>query len=285
MSVGAVAPIGGGGGVDGPLLAAGAPFDQGLAQGLRFRAQIERVVLERRARAGGLGWIDARRAASRGAARKMLCHVLQQHERLQGIADGARVGLAALEAFEMTSRVCGVGSLGIDGTLEARLDVHPDLGPELFLRESRPDAVGFASVELAHALWTGCLAGINARGVAVVVVDDAGTSEISLRTLAQDLLLRADGRETGLAHLALRARYAGGTGVLLVGDETGASQVRIRAGQAEVDRLPARMAGSAVLQSTVELRFAERELSWLRPDGVRQSARLGESPPGGAAPA
>lgn len=197
----------------------GAPFDQGLAQGLCHRDDIVRATRSLRRRYGPLAWYGARRRAHAAAGRSLQRFLPQMHERLRGIAAGARVSPEALELYADMSRVQGVASVA-GSRLEARLDLSPELVALLGLRRSAPDAVGFATVELTAAPLAGCLACVNEEGVAVAVVEERGGGP-SMRCYAQDLGLRVQSAETAITHLRLRAQYAGGSGVLVLVEAAG----------------------------------------------------------------
>lgn len=238
----------------------GAPFDQGVAQGVAGRAAI-RLTLEGMRRR--LGWVGLREACgevSRSSGLTQRRHLLHQHERLLGIAAGAGVAAEELGVLDEMIRVSGTGSV-CGGELEIRLDLPPDLNGLLCVRRSAADAVGLPSIELSSALWPGCLAGINACGIGVVVIDDRNSGEVSLRALAQDLMLRAEGLASGLSHLRLRAAYSGGTGRLLVADAAGrAHEISLHAG-AFVDH-PLCPRSVPVSRSTVGIDLQQRTLTW-----------------------
>ena len=239
--------------------AAGAPFDQGIAQGVSLGREIKALRRQLRGRFGPLAWYGACRRAHLGAAKPMQRFLPQLHERLRGIALGARIAVRALELHDSVERFAAVGSL--DGKLlKGRFD--PALAAQLFVRRSRPDAVGFASVEITAPGSAGCLAGINEQGVAVLVVDELSSHGPSMRCYAQDLILRAPNTEAGVRHFRLRARYAGGDGALLVADAAGrAYRLELRGGELRERLLPpapAPAGGSTVTIDTAEraLRFA-----------------------------
>ncbi len=242
-----------------PHEAAGAPFDQGAAQGIALAPQIGAALRELRARYGPLAWYGARRGARRRSGRPLQRFLPQLHERLRGLAAGAGVGVSSLELVESLERVAGVGSAkGV--TLEARLDLPEHLTGQLALRVSRPDAVGFASVELVLASGPGCLAGVNERGLAVVVLEERGVKGPSLRSYAQDLLLRAESLEVATAHLRMRASLAGGSGALLALDR-GGSGLRLALDVGRLSSEPL-VHGGAPLRSTVSLDCEVCALAW-----------------------
>ena len=236
--------------------AAGAPFDQGVAQGVALEREIRELRRELRARFGPFAWYGACRRARRRAAVPMQRFLPQMHERLRGIADGARIDVRALELHDTVERVAGVGSL--DGKLlEGRFDPARSTG--LFVRRSRPDAVGFASVELTAPGFTGCLAGVNEQGVAALVLDEIGSHGPSLRCYAQDLIMRAPDAEAGARHFRLRARYGGGDGALLLADAAGrAYRLELRGGVLEEHPLSPVAAPAG--ESTVTIDSVERVL-------------------------
>ena len=255
------------------LEAAGAPFDQGSAQGRRFASELQAHIAQLRARTGRWLGLELRSAVRKGPARSMLRYTLQQHERLQGIASAAGVSISELALCGALARVRGIGSV-CGSVLEARLDVPPDLASLLVLRRSLPDSVSLRSVELSAAPFPGCIAGVNERGIGVVVIDDRGVAEIPLRALAQDLLMRATELDSALTLLARRARYAGGTGSLLLADATGrAHGVELRSGEVESRALAARQ--HAVPESTLLLDLRALALSYRGLDGSEQRTELG----------
>lgn len=242
------------------LEASGAPVDQGRIQGGAFQGEIEAAIHRLRVRYGRLDWHALRRRCRLGPGRALARYLPQQHERLQGIARAARVSLDALLLCETLTRVAGVGG-SKGGQLQASLDLHPELAPMLMLRQSSPDAGGVVSVELTAAPWVGCLAGVNAEGVALACLEDRAPHEPSLRVLAQDLLFRARALEPGVEHLRRRAAYAGGTGVLLLADASGASlRAELCSGVLRLEDAPTR--GAIALEPTVSIDAAARRLVW-----------------------
>jgi len=251
----------------GPVLvtAEGAAFDQGVVQGLARRREIAAHLERLRRRFGPLGWLEGMRHASRGPFRALRDHLPPHYERLRGIALGARTSVGALAIAGVAARIGGVGGV-CGGALEARLEIPPEIEALLLLRRSRPDAVGFASVELGAAHWPGSLAGVNARGLAVVVLEDRDAAEPTLRALAQELLLRGETLDAAVDHLRRRARYAGGTGTLLVADaKHGAARLVLREGRVcDVGLLPERASDPA--ESSIRLDPANRTLHWTAPN-------------------
>lgn len=246
------------------LEAAGAPYEQGHAQGRAYARGIANSARALRRQYGFGIWRVTLSEVHLGAGRRMLRHTPQLHERLEGIAAGARVDVRALELHGVQSRIAGVGSC--DGaTLEARLEIPAELEPLLFVRHSRPDAGGFASVELTCAPWAGCLAGINESGLGVVVLEDRALDAPSLRVLALDLIYRRNEPEPGIEHLRKRAAYAGASGLLhLVAPGGRALRVELLDGELEVSELAP---SGAVVESTVRLDPADRSLVWVQPGG------------------
>ncbi len=254
------------------LDASGAPIDQGRKQGRALRSEIESVVRQVRVRYGWLDWYGVRRRARLGPGCELARYLPQQHERLQGIARAARVPLDALVLCEALHRVTGVGG-SKGGQLEGSLDVHPELAPFLMLRHSVPDAGGVPSVELSAAPWVGCLAGVNAEGIALVCLEDHGLHELPLRVLAQDLLFRARALEPGVEHLRRRAAYVRGSGLLLLVDATGASlRAELSSGVLRLEQAPTR--GAIALEPTVRIDAVARTLVWRDAGGQEQAARL-----------
>jgi hypothetical protein len=255
------------------LEARGAAFDRGSAQGIAFAAQIQACVHEVRRAAGWLAGREMRSAVRREMAQQMRWHLTHQHERMEGIAAGARVSLGDLALLEATWRVGGVGSLA-GGQLEARLDLPPSLLAAAILRSTAPDSVGFHSVELSSAPLSGCLAGVNEKGIAVAVLDDRGPVEVPARALAQDVLYHAASLDAAIAHLRLRARYAGGTGELIVADADGRGmRAELRSGETSiVALLPT---PSPPRETTVRVDAAARQVVFTAPDGAERVLALG----------
>ena len=171
------------------LETAGAPFEQGHAQGSACAGGIAQAAAHLRRQYGFGIWRLTLSEVHLGAGRLMRRHTPQLHERLEGIAAGAGVKVGALELFDAQARITGVGTAGKD-SLEARLEIPDDLAPLLLLRHSCPDAGGFDSVELTCTAWAGCLAGINSAGLGAIVIEDRAHGAPSLRVLAQDLIFR-----------------------------------------------------------------------------------------------
>ena len=259
------------------LETAGAPFDQGATQGRAFAAELRAHAAELAGRTGRWLGFELRAAARSGPARAMLQHTLQQHERLQGIAAAAGVALSELALGNALARVRGTASI-CGALVEARLDVPVPLVPLLFVRRSLPDQVSLRSVELSAAPFPGCLAGLNERGIGVVVVDDRDVRQLPLRALAQDLLMRATELDGALALLGRRARYAGGSGALLIADACGrAIQVELRSGALRSRALASR--SHAIAESTLQLDLRALSLIHRAPDGSEIRAELGPSSP------
>lgn len=265
------------------LDAVGAPFDQGAAQGRALARQIVGTREDLRDRYGWFAWRMAGRRAHLGSGRPMQRFLPQLHERLRGIAAGAQVALRALELHENLDRFAGVASF--DGThLEGRFVLPAAAAERLALRASRPDAVGFASVELIDAGSAGCLAGVNEPGVGVVVIDERGAAGPAMRSYAQDLILRAQTAGTAAQHLRLRARYAGGSGTLLVADPSGAALLlelaegELQVSEAEPRRSPIASSTVEIELDTSTLLFAGQRIQTgpTGPEALRSSAvRLG----------
>ena len=259
------------------LETAGAPFEQGHAQGSVCAGSIARATARLRRQYGFGIWQLTLSEVHLGAGRLMRRHTPQLHERLEGIAAGAGVKVSALELFDAQARIFGVGTAGKD-SLEARLEIPDELAPLLLLRHSRPDAGGFDSVELTGTAWAGCLAGINSAGLGAIVIEDRAPDVPSLRVLAQDLIFRRDELASGLDHLRHCASYTSATGVLhLVAPGLDALRVELQEGRLEVSRLPA--AGAPVAESTVRLDAAARSLEWSASAGGLQSVKCPAAAP------
>lgn len=247
--------------------AAGAPIEQGRAQGEALRGEIRTEAARLR---GSLGWL-ARRALARHAAatsaRALATQLPWQRERIEGIARAARVDEPLLLVAEALTRV--EAAAFAEGARLAAVFEPPDTAARLRVRASAPDAGGFASVEVVLAPLAGCLAGVNAEGLAAVCLRDRARGELSLRFLAQELLFRARDLAAGIDHLRRRASYAGGTGALLAADASGAARLlRFARGALEVEdaALPARPRAA-----DVELDLSGRRLR-LGPSGEWRSA-------------
>jgi hypothetical protein len=252
-----------------PIQAAGAPFDQGVAQGRALQTQIAASRAELRSHYGPLAWQLARRNARERCGRPLQRFLPQMHERLRGIAAGAELRSGTLELAESLQRTSAAAS-ACGSLLEARIELGPELASGLALRHSRPDAVGYASVELIGAAWTGCLAGVNEVGLAVAVTEDRFPGP-SLRSYAQDLLLRSDSARAAAGHLELRARYGGGDGALIAADSSGAA-LRLELRDGQLHATPLRDRGVRPEASTVRLDAAARTLEYggtrLEPEAV-----------------
>ena len=243
-----------------PIRTAGAPFDQGLAQGLALASAVHTVRRDLSLRHGPFAWRAAQRRAHLRCGRPLQRFLPQLHERLRGIADGSGVGARFLELVEGESPLRGVGSAK-QNELEARLELPAGLEPLLVLRQSDPDAVGFPSVELTAAHWPGCVGGVNEPGFGVIVVEERGACGPSLRSYAQDLLLRAEGAEVAADHLRLRAKLGGGDGALLAIDARGTA-LRLELSSGVLSVAEAAHSGAPVEDSTLRIDAAARELVW-----------------------
>jgi hypothetical protein len=248
--------------------ARGAPVDQGVIQGRAQRGAILLLRRRLRRRYGFFSWREALYEAEHGPGRNVRWFLPQLHERLYGIAMGAGVPARVLDLAESFYRVPGVATAK-SNEVEARLEIPEELQPLLVLRRSRPDAVGFASVEFTCAPWAGCLAGVNDPGIAVVVTEDRGLGDPSLRLLAQDVLLRTQDLDAAVDHLRLRASYSGGNGSLLIADAGG------RAVSADLARghFAARevaYGGTPTAQSTLRIDTAARTLTCRDAAGVER---------------
>jgi hypothetical protein len=254
------------------LEAVGAPFEQGHAQGSACARGIVRTARGLRRQYGFGIWRVTLSEVHLGAGRRMRRHTPQLHERLEGIAAGARVDVRALELFDAQVRIAGVGTA--DGsTLEARLEIPAELDPLLLLRHSHPDAGGFASVELTCAPWAGCLAGINENGLGAIVLEDRALDAPSLRVLVQDLIYRRDEPDAAVEHLRKRGACTGASGrIHLIGPDGRALRLELQEGELEVSELAADADG--VVASTVRLDPAARSLLWQQADGGTSRAAL-----------
>jgi hypothetical protein len=126
--------------------------------------------------------------------------------------------------------------------------------------------VSLRSVEPSAGPFAGCLAGLNERGIGVVVTDDRDVRQRPLRALAQDLLMRATELDSALELLACRARYASGSGALRIADGFGrAFQVELRAGALRSQTLAPR--SHAIAESTLQLDLRALALVYRTADG------------------
>ena len=205
------------------------PRDQGADQAAALAADVRSCVAGLRAERGWLAWRLALHAARRGPGRSLSRFTPQLHERLQGIAEGSRVPVAALELGESLWRGRAT-CLAKDGLIEGNVAAPPGLA--LFLRRSEPDAGGFSSVELTAAPLASAFAGVNSEGIAAACVDDGPVSALPARLLVQDLLFRTRTFETAIEHVRRRAHYLGTTGALVVcASGAGAALLELRAGR------------------------------------------------------
>ncbi len=239
---------------------AGPPFAQGASQGRELRPAVRARIQQVRAHHGWLGWLEACERIGVGPGRRWRRFLPQQHERLEGIARGAGCGVRALRLCDAGLALPAVASRS-GARLEARFALPPEVRACLLLRTSRPEAVGFASAELALPWSVGALAGVNAAGVAVAVLAElGGSSQIPLRVLAQDVLLRAADLEGAFDHLRQRVRYAGGAGALALLDARG-DGAHVRVAQGALEASPLRQEPAAPAETDVWLDADRRELA------------------------
>jgi len=254
------------------LEVSGAAVDRGVIQGKAHRAEVARWIESQARPLGPLGALEARRSLRRGPALAMQRHLVQEHEFLCGIALGAGLPLGLVELGEHHLRVSGVG--GPSGAeLVASYDLPEDLLPLLLLRHTVPDAVGFESLELCAAPSPGCLAGVNAHGIAVMVLRDQHPHGLSLRALAQDLLFRSSEIPAGLRQLELRAGYAGGTGTLLLAGPEGPA-VRVELEQGRMRSVRELAPGPEVAEPMLRIQLQERALTYRSLDGSEERVAL-----------
>jgi len=250
----------------------GAPVEQGRAQGEFARAAI-RADLARRARE--TPWLARRALARRAAAsfgRALATQLPWQRERIEGLAQAARVSERALLLAEAQTRVQGAAFA--DGSrLAAAFALAPELESLVVARRSAPDAGGFASAELALAPLAGCVCGVNEAGIGAVVVRDGAPDEPSLRFFAQELLFRARDLAAGIDHLRRRAAYAGGTGALVAADAGGAVvRLELAHGALAVVQSPPLPRSAAAPDVLFDL--AARRLTWRGAAGAAAPVRL-----------
>jgi hypothetical protein len=102
---------------------------------------------------------------------------------------------------------------------------------------------------------------------------DPSSREPPLRVLAQDLLFRARALDPGVDHLRRRAAYAGGSGVLLLVDATGAAlRAELSSGQLRVREASSR--GALALEPTIRIDAAARTLVWRDAPGTEPRGRV-----------
>ena len=238
--------------------AEGAPVEQGRAQGTALAPAIRAELARRRAAST---WLARRAVARRVAAtsgRALATQLPWQRERIEGLAQAARVAEFALVVAEAQTRV-QAAAFCANGRIQLALALDPALAPLLALRRSAPDAGGFASAELTLAPLAGCLCGVNAEGLAAAVLRDLSRDELSLRFHAQELLFRARDLGAGIDHLRRRAAYAGGSGTLLAAAASGElALLHFARGELDLER-PARLPPAAAAASA-ELDPAARAL-------------------------
>jgi hypothetical protein len=250
--------------------AAGAPVEQGRAQGEAQRAAIRAEAARLR---GALPWLARRALVRRVAAtsaRALATQLPWQRERIEGIAHAARVDESLLLIGEALTRV--EAAPFADGAFLQAVFEPPDARARLQVRRSAPDAGGFASVEVVLAPLAGCLAGVNTEGIAALCLRDQARDELSLRFLAQELLFRARDLAAGIDHLRRRAGYAGGSGVLLVADASRAvRRLRFRRGVLEENADASGLAAARTPQ--VELDPRARRLRLAGETGWHEATR------------
>lgn len=197
----------------------------------------------------------------------------QHHERLAGIAHGARVRLEDLELVEQRLRA----SAAIDVTgssLAVRFELEPALELQLILRRSSPDAGGFESVELTAPAWASCLAGVNAEGLGVVCAADPALEAPPSRLLAQDVLLRTRTLASAIEHVRRRAAYVGSSGALVLVDAEGAA-ARLELERGRLLLGPLASTGAVGCGAPLRIDAASRTLVW-RDSKLRAEPRPGD---------
>jgi len=242
-----------------PLEVTGAAFDRGVLQAARWPSGVATYVEQRSAPLGWWGRREVERSSRSGVGRRIERHLIQEHERLCGLALGVGVSKGLLEWIDTQERV--QGRVTVVGTeLELRADLPAELEPLLVLRRTRPDAVGFSSIELTALPWSGCLAGVNQHGIAVAVESDRRLDQPSLRLLAQDLLFRSSDLDAALGHLRLRASYVGGSGVMCLIDASGTGY-RVELDPEQFVARPLLPRPHRVLESSVRIDANERRIA------------------------
>jgi hypothetical protein len=228
----------------------GPPYRQGWEQGERLAEAVRQEVAPLRGQAGWLEWQRRLRRSHRGAGRLVRRFLPQHHERLSGVADAARVPLAALELLTAVERVRVSSALG-SGGLDLRIE-SDEIRNRLLLRRTVPDVGGFSSVEVTASSWAGSLAGVNTEGLAVVCLSDERTESPTARLLTQELLLRTPSLEAAVEHARRRGLYVGGSWTLLVADRSGRG-VRVECDAGSVRRSDLQASGMTLDGVTVHL--------------------------------
>jgi hypothetical protein len=224
----------------GVLPCAVTPRDLGLDQGHAARGAVREAVaaLPRAVRLGlPLPRLGGDPLAAR-SARDARSHFPHMSERLAGLARGARVPRAALEA--LLARELGAGGAASGGALG--LAAAPERtggrvllgrtlpvaasggGPPWIVRRSAPEH-DWRSVELAAPWLVPALAGVNERGLAVAALGfppaagSLAACAAPALLLAQDCLQRWDSAEKAIEWC--ERRPAGGSAALLFADASG----------------------------------------------------------------
>ena len=205
----------------------GAPRDLGRDQGAACRAVLGRAhasaSLWQRLRWRS-GVSDARSART---ARDVARHFPRHAEALEGLARGAEVPRAWLDARlarvlaqpDLLGRGCGIAAAPASGGAFLALA----LPSEWLLRRARPEG-GIPCLEIAPPWFGGAMAAVSEAGVAAAVIgypagSDPGVCAAPAALLVQDALHRSESL-SGAIDWCLR-RPSGGRATLLFADATG----------------------------------------------------------------
>jgi hypothetical protein len=236
------------------LVCSGTPYEMGLAQGKVAGEQIGRArkCLARldAFRLEQPWWLPYRvfRVLAESRSKTALVPTLARSapemlQRLQGIADGARLPLRSLclmNAFEALlssirdrttsapiggcSAVAVRGNSSIDGEpiIARNFDYLPLLEPFYMLRESRP-ANGFRSLDFFVAPQAGTVDGVNEKGLCITLnyaflIEESPPGPLITMLIAEALAKCASVPEA-VRHISARERWGGG--ILMLADASG----------------------------------------------------------------
>ena len=250
----------------------GAPRDAGIDQGRALRHLIRRAAAANRADHGRADFRRVRSGATQQLGLPLLRFLPQHHERLQGIAAGAGLSLAALTALESVPTLA-VGATAKGPVVEAWFRTPNPAAWPLLLRSSDPDVGGFPSVELTAAPWASSIAGVNAHGLAALCIDDP-PGGISNRFLVQELLLRSCDLAGALDHLRRRAPYVGACGAMLLA-APGEDPLRVQLSLEGFSVDPVSDGAASAQLPQLRIDAEARKLAWIGPDGSERTAEPG----------
>jgi hypothetical protein len=212
------------------LVCSGAPRDLGLDQGLRFR-EVIRAEVERRLRGKGsgglLGPLVVRDPEVARSARNTARFYPHMAERAEGIARGARVSRAEVEALLASKwrgggeTLIGVTSKGDGAGVLIALSTQREA--PLFLRRSQPEN-GYRSLEIAIPWRVPALAGVNEHGLAAAASELSSSASLSTcaaasALLVQDCLQRFDSADKAIEWCERRPAW--GSASVLLADADG----------------------------------------------------------------